>query len=96
MTTFIVAAAVSKTYGSKDIIYNIYEIQKETERPHKIAFIIYNTDSTCGLISEVFRQLIEIGRIPKKYYNYSKCDWRDSGYYCSEVEKAGYRIYELY
>ena len=99
MPTFIITTSVekvSKMYGSKDILCNIYEIKKKTERPHRIAFVRYNTASTCGAESEAFRKLIEIGKIPKKYYNYSKCDWRSSGYYCSEVEDAGYRIYEVY
>lgn len=99
MPTFIITTTVekhNKKYGDSDILVRIYKLLKTTERPLYITNCRFNTSSTPGALSEAFRHLIDIGEIPKKYYNYSKCDWRGAGYYCTEVEEAGYRIYEVY
>ena len=83
----------SKKYGSSDILCRIYQLRKNDLL--LIGSVEYNTSSTRGAISEVFNKLIELKKIPKKCYNFSKSDWQGAGYYCYEVEKAGYKIYEV-
>lgn len=55
----------------------------------------YSTASTPGAESEVFRALIRIGEIPRKWYNSSENSWRGPGYYGGPVMKY-YNIKEIY
>lgn len=82
----------SKKYGCSDIRCRIYKLEKK--RPIYIAFTDYNTASTRGAIHEVFAKLIEIGLIPKKYWNSSKSGLCGSGYFYGEVTKK-YGIWKL-
>lgn len=83
----------SKMYGSSDILCRIFQLKGNNLI--LLGGVEYNTSSTRGAISEVFNKLIEMKKIPKKCYKFSKSDWQGAGYYCSEVEKAGYYIYEI-
>lgn len=71
----------------------IYRVKNNV--PQYIGEVEFSTGSYRGEDSEVFNKLIEIGQIPKSYYNLSKCEWRGPGYYCKEVEKKGVRIYGM-
>jgi hypothetical protein len=55
----------------------------------------YYPSSTRGLQSEAMNELIDLKYIPKKCRNLSKSDSCSAGYYCSKVEKSGYKIYVL-
>lgn len=83
----------SKKYGCSDILCRIYEPRKEV--PYVIGIVKYNTASTPGATAEVFQKLIELGYIPKKYYNSSKTDWCGAGYFYGKVTEK-YGIWELY
>lgn len=91
MKTFVFTKKYQK--GRKNVFIRIYKIVKN--EPTYIGYTEFSSSSTMGDESEVFHKLIELKYIPKKLYNTSKCSWRGSGYYCSDVEKMGYKIIGL-
>lgn len=75
-----------------EVEVTIYELKKN--EPVFVGFANWHTGSFRGGDSEVMNKLIELGLIPKKYYNYSESDWRGAGYYCPEVAEH-YVIHNL-
>lgn len=75
----------------------IYRIVKNL--PKYIGYTEYSTGSTMGDDAEVFHKLIEMGLVPKSYYNLSETTsggWCGAGYYCQAVEDKGYKIVEMF
>ena len=91
MKTFFFYGQYQK--GQLNRVCTIYQVKRNT--PVYVGKVQFSTASTPGDRSEVFQKLIELGYIPKKMYNLSKCSWSGAGYYCKEVEERGYKIFEL-
>lgn len=95
MKTFIFTVekkSINRLYGGRKEIARIYRIKNN--KPVYVGQTSWNAASYRGAVSEVFNKLIDIGQIPKKYYNSSVCEWRSAGYYAGEVTKK-YDIWEV-
>lgn len=95
MKTFIFTITkrtVNRLYGGCKEVAKIYRIKNN--KPVYVGATSWNTASYRGAVSEVFNKLIELGEIPKKYYNSSVCEWRSSGYFAGDVTNK-YSISEV-
>lgn len=79
--------------GNIKYIAKIYRVKNNV--PTFITSCNYNGGSYSGHRSEVFKALMQVGEIPKKYENLSRSEWRGRGFYCEAVEKKGIQIIQL-
>ena len=83
---------VNRIYGGCLQRAKIYRLKKNV--PYYIGKAEWQTASYKGAVSEVFGKLIELGEIPKKYYNSPVCEWRGRGYFAGDVTEK-YNITEV-
>lgn len=84
---------VNRIYGGYLQHAKIYRLKKNV--PYLIGTVEWQTASYRGAVSEVFNKLMELGEIPKKFYNSSISEWRGRGYFAGEVTEK-YDIRELW
>ena len=91
MKHFVVKqSAKPRKYGQSDTRIDLYQVKRN--ELHYVGHSEFRYGRSKGVESEALMKLIELKLIPKKYAKTSACDWRGAGYYCSEIEDAGYKI----